>query len=90
MTTATPLRPQLHFFELRKTASIAGRIPALPPDLRDDSFQMRSMLGQMRLQHQSQAMFNSKNAEQEARTQAASIQSGVPLPHVRALMGETP
>ena len=63
MTAAVPLRPQLQFHQLGKTRDIASRIPQLPPDQRDDSFQMRNMLGTMRLQAASQAQFSAKEAE---------------------------
>ena len=48
------------------------------------------MLGTMRLQHQSQALFNAKNQELEAKMQAMSIHSGVPLQQVRQLAGDVP
>jgi len=84
------LKPQLNFFELGKTRDISGRIPKLPPDARDDSFQTRSMLGAMRIQSISQTQFNAKNEALHAQMQGVSAQSGIPFTHLQAISDDVP
>ena len=72
---AVPLRPQLNFYQLGRTRDVANRIPRFPLAEEMNSFAMKSMLGSMRREAQTQSQAVSTREGQQAQMKNMASQS---------------
>ena len=74
------LIPQLSYFEMgTRTKDISNRIPTFPVSETLNSFETKSMLGEMRMQANQQAQAIHKNESQAAMLRLQSSESGTPF-----------
>ena len=83
---ATPLEPQLNYWELAPTKSVQGKIPRFPASEQMNSIEMRSALGRIQDMEEDGA-YMAREDQIRAAQSLQSIQSGIPISHLQAASG---
>ena len=86
---ATPLEPQLNYWQLRPTKSVRGRIPRYPESEKMNSLEMRSALGKI-LDMQSDPATVARNDQVKAAQAMQSIQGDIPYSYLEHASGIIP